>query len=72
MKRNGFSDQKKTKKRDMRKAWIFLNIFRFIDDLCTFNNDEFENSYSDFYFHELELKKENKDSCKASFLDLSI
>ena len=44
---------------------MFSNIFKFIDDLWTINNDEFEKSY-------LKLKKENEDPCKASFLDLSI
>ena len=29
-----------TKKRDMRKAGIFSNIFRIIDDLCSFSDDE--------------------------------
>ena len=36
-----------TKKRDLRKARISSNIFRFIDDLYTFNNDEFESNYKD-------------------------
>ena len=27
---------------EMRKARIFSNIFRFINDLCKFSNDEFE------------------------------
>ena len=44
---------------------MFSNIFKFIDDLWSINNDEFEKSY-------LKLKKENEDPCKASFLDLSI
>ena len=35
------------------------SIFRFIDDLCTFNNGEFENNYNDIYPNELELKKKN-------------
>ena len=45
----------------MRKVGIFSNIFRFIDDLCSFNNDEFENNFDDIYPDELELKKENED-----------
>lgn len=44
---------------------MFSNIFKFIDDLWTINNDEFEKSY-------LKLKKENEDPCKASSLGLSI
>ena len=31
-----------TKKRNMRKVRIFSNIFRFINDLCKFSNNEFE------------------------------
>ena len=44
-----------TKKRDMRKAHIFSNIFKFIDDLFTFNSNYFENDYNDIYPDELEL-----------------
>lgn len=47
---------KEKQKRRYRKAHIFLNIFRLIDDLQTFNNDEFENNYSDINCKELELK----------------
>ena len=53
-----------TKKRELRKARIFANIFRFVDSLCTFNNPECENSFNDICPGELELKKENEDSCK--------
>ena len=55
----------------MQKAHIFPNIFRFIDDLCIFNDNEFENNYNGIYPNVLELKKENEDLCKASSLDLS-
>ena len=54
------------------KARIFSNNFKFIDDLCTFNNIEFESNYNDIYPDEPELKKENSYPCKASFLDLSV
>ena len=56
----------------MQKACILSNIFRFIDDLCTFKNDKFENNYNDIYPDELEIKKENKGPCKVSFLDFLI
>ena len=49
---------------------LFLGLK--VIDLRTFNDDEFENDYNDIYPGELELKKENEDPCKASFLDLSI
>ena len=60
-----------SKKRDGRRTCIFLNILGLqIDNLCTFNNDEFENNYNDIYPDELALKKENEDPCITSFLDL--
>ena len=49
-----------------------LNIFSFIDDLDTFENDELESNYSDIYCGELKLKKENENPCKGLFLDLSL
>ena len=55
------------KKWDMWKACIFSNIFRFIDDLYTFNNDEFENKYNDICPDERELKKENEELSKPRF-----
>ena len=66
MKGSGFFKQE----RELQKATIFSNIFRLIDDLCTFNKNEFENNYINIYPDELELKKENKAPCKASFFDL--
>ena len=33
-----------TEKWDLQKAPIFLNVFRFKNDLRTFNNDEYENN----------------------------
>ena len=35
-----------------------------------YSNNELERNYNNNYPDELEFKKENKDSCKASFLDL--
>ena len=61
------------KKKDLHKARLFSNTFRFIDDLCTINdNNEFERNYQQIYPVELELKKENNSNLEASFLDLSI
>ena len=53
-------------------ARIFSHIFRFVDDLCIFGNDEFESNYNHIDSDELERHEENEDPCKASFLDLSI
>ena len=60
------------KKLYLRKPRMFSNIFRFIDELCTLNNDEFENNYNDICPDDLELKAENEEPCKALFLDLSV
>ena len=43
-----------------------FNIFRFTDDLCDFNNDEFENNSNDIYTDELELKKQIEDPFRFS------
>ena len=59
------------KKRDLRKARIFSNIFRNIVNICTSNSNEFDSSYNDICSHKLELKKENEDPCQTSFFDLS-
>ena len=50
-----------TKKMEPAKGSFVSNIFRFIGDLCTFSNDELENSYNDIYPDELKLKRENED-----------
>lgn len=42
-----------------------LIYFRFLDGLCFFNNDEFENNYDDVYLNGPELKKENEDLYKS-------
>ena len=34
----------------MRKAHVFSNISRFIDDQCTFNNDESEKNFKNIYY----------------------
>ena len=53
-----------TEKWDQQKAYIFSNIFRFIDDPFTFSND--------IYPDKLILKKEKDDPCQALLLDLLI
>ena len=35
--------------RELQIVTIFSNIFRLIDDLCTVNQNRFENNYSDIY-----------------------
>ena len=62
-----------TKRRNLYKARIFTNTFRFIDDLCAINdNCEFEKSFKETYAPELVLKKENTSNLETLFLDLNI
>ena len=61
------------KKIDLIKTRKFCNIFRFIDDLNSINDDgEFESNYSNIYPEELQLGKGNTDKHETSFLDLNI
>ena len=47
----------KIKTNDLIKARTFCNIFRFIDDLNSINDDgEFESNYSNIYPKELQLQ----------------
>jgi hypothetical protein len=50
----------------------FNNCFRYIDDLATLNNDLFGEYWQEIYPQQLQLKKENKESHQANFLDLTI
>ena len=50
-----------TKNKTCKKVHMFSNIFRFIDDQCTFDNDKSGNSCNNIYPDELELKKDNED-----------
>ena len=51
------------------------NIFRFIDDLNSINDDaefEFGSNYSNIYPEELQLDRRNTNNHEANFLDLNI
>ena len=55
------------KKKDLAKARKFGNTFRFIDDLCAFNDGgEFEKLQGDIDSEEMQLGKENKDNKKST------
>ena len=57
---------------DKRRARMFINACRFIDDECNINDlGEFSRSYHEIYPSELELKCEHQGS-HATFLDLYI
>ena len=58
-------------KLEVQKARIFSNIFRFLDNLCTFNKNEFEKNFNGIYFYH-RIKDKNKNPCEASFSYLSV
>ena len=60
------------KKENVVSARKFCYTFRFIDDLITINNTNFEINIRNIYPAELELKKENQNDNNAHFLDLNI
>ena len=61
------------KKLDLHKACSFANTFHFIDNLCEISdNISFEKQFKKINPEELELKKENVSSFKASFLDADL
>ena len=43
----------------MQKTRLFPNIFRLLDNLCTYNNDEYQKIYNGIYPDGLELRKGN-------------
>ena len=57
---------------DKKRARMFVNACRFIDDECNINDSgEFSRSYHEIYPNELELKCEHQ-GIHATFLDLDI
>ena len=59
-------------KQDMTKAIQFSNTFRYIDDLLSVNNEEFENYISTIYPSELELKDPSTSTAEVCYLDARI
>ena len=60
-------------KTDPARAQKFRHVFRFIDDLISFNDDgEFEKSFLEIYPREMEVKKENEVDTAASYLELGL
>ena len=61
-----------TLKRDMTKAIQFSNTFRYIDDLLSVINEQFENYISTIYPSELELKDTSTPTTEVCYLDARI
>ena len=58
-----------TKKRDLRKARLFRNTFRLIDNFCVIN---YHLEFTSIYSSELQLEKKNISTPEVSFLGFSI
>ena len=50
----------------------FSNTFRYIDDLLTLNNPNFEQEISNIYPPQLELKRTTETDSRLSYLDLEL
>lgn len=60
-------------KEQWRVIGCFTQCFRYIDDLCTFNNERhMQRVYPEIYPKELILKTENKHDKRATFLDMDL
>ena len=64
------SDLQKSKRFDLID--MFNDISRYLDDIFTIDNPEFEKHISDKYPAELQLNKANTSDKETSFLDLNI
>ena len=53
-------------------AKTFSNTFRYIDDLLTLNNPNFELEISNIYPPHLELKRTTETDSRLSYLDLEL
>ena len=60
------------KKENVTSTWKFFHTFRFIDDLITINDKNFEKNIHIIFQAELELKKENQIKKSDNFQDLNI
>ena len=68
--RNFMSDLHKSKRHDLID--IFNDTSRYLDDIFTIDNPEFEKYIPDIYLTELPLNKANTSDKETSFLDLII
>ena len=66
----GTSDLHKSKRHDLID--MFNDTSRYLDDIFTIDNPEFEKYFPDIYSAELQLNKENTSNKETSFVDLNI
>jgi hypothetical protein len=62
--------QKQTKKKKRKLAVSFNHTYRYIDDVLSINNDNFQNYVHMIYPDELEIKDTKKSDISASYLDI--
>lgn len=67
-----FKYMKKLMKTNFALALTFSDTFRYIDDLVTLNNANFEEHIPKIYPPSLILNKENESDVQATFLDIAI
>ena len=63
---------KDKQKQNNQLAKTFSNTFRYIDDLLTLNNPNFEQEISNIYPPQLELKRTTETDSRLSYLDLEL
>ena len=68
--RDFMSDLQKSKRHDLID--MFNDTSRYLDDIFTIDNPEFEKYIPDIYPAELQLNKANTSDKETSFLDLNI
>ena len=68
--RDFMSDLQKSKRHDLID--MFNDTYRYLDDIFTIDNPEFEKYIPDIYPAELQLNKANTSDKETSFLDLNI
>ena len=68
---NSFSSSRGRKK-SLEKEFLRNDTSRYLDDIFTIDNPEFEKYIPDIYPAELQLNKANTSDKETSFLDLNI
>ena len=66
------SNPHKSKKVDLVDKFNYIYTSRYLDDILTIDNPEFEQHISDIYPAELQLNKANACDKETPFLDLNI
>ena len=68
--RDFMSDLHKSKRHDLID--MFNDTYRYLDDIITIDNSDYQKHISDIYPAELQLNRANTSDKETSFLDLNI